>query len=104
MTFFRAETKVIEKLIQRADFLEKQKISLQGTMVQRLLYLSTQVNQPLFLETQKSYQANIVLNQQSITVGLIVATLMTLLLEMIFLLLPFLVKKIKLRIQQTSIN
>ena len=104
IALFRAETKIIEKLIQRTHFLQKQKISLQGSIVQRLFYLTTQINQPLFIETQKNYQENIVLNQQSMTIGLIVATLVTLLLEMIFLLLPFLLKKSKARLQENSIN
>ncbi|MCP4322837.1 MAG: DUF2937 family protein [Psychromonas sp.] len=104
IALFRAETEILEKLITRVELLKKQKVSLQGSLLQRLIYLSTQVNRPLFNETQKNYQANIVLDQQSITVGLIVATLLTLLLEMIYLLTPLIVKKVKLRMLQTSIN
>ncbi len=104
IALFRAESEILEKLIGRAASLTEQKLALQGSLVQRLVYLSSQINQPLFNETQKNYRANIVLNQQSIIVGLIVATLVTLLLELIFLLTPFLIRKIIQRIQQTSIN
>lgn len=101
---FKAETVIIEKLINRADFLEKQKINLQGTMFTRFVFLTTQINKPLFIETQDNYQANIVLNKQSIIVGLIVATFATLLLELMFFFIPFLIKKINTLLLQKPIN
>lgn len=93
IALFKAETAIIEALIARFDFLEYQKESLQGALVQRFSFLLSQVNEPLFIETQKNYQANIILNQQAIMVGLLVATLLTLLLELFFILLPFIYRK-----------
>lgn len=104
VALFKAETEIIEKLILRAEFLKNQKINLQGALLSRFVFLTTQVNQPLFIETQENYQANIVLNQQSIIVGLILATLATLLLELMFFCLPILVKRITLYLQRKSIN
>ncbi len=95
IALFKAETNIIQQLIHRADFLERQKKSLQGSLIARFAFLFRQVNQPLFIETQQNYRANIVLNQQAISVGLIIATVTTLLLELLFLTFPFFIKKCK---------
>tara|TARA_R110001583_G_scaffold10698_9_gene49221 strand:+ start:7528 stop:8070 length:543 start_codon:yes stop_codon:yes gene_type:complete len=92
-TLFKAETSIIEALVSRTDFLTYQKNSLQGSPVKRYTFLLTQINKPLFLETKNNYQANIVLNTEAIVVGLIIATVLTLLLECLFLICPFLFYK-----------
>jgi len=104
IALFRAETKILEKLILRARFLQDQKSSLQGGLIKRYSFLASQLNQPLFIETQKNYQANVVLNKEAIIVGLIIATLTTLLLELILLLSPLLLIKCKQLGLQKSIN
>jgi hypothetical protein len=104
IALFKAETKIIEALVNRTNFLYLQKVRLQGSVFERFYFLLTQINQPLFVETKKNYKANIVLNKESITVGLIVATLATLLLELLFLLLPFLIKRAKTSLSKKSIN
>ena len=104
IALFKAETKIIEALVNRTEFLYQQKTSLQGTVFERFYFLAMQINQPLFMETKNNYQANIVLNKEAITVGLIIATLATLVLELLFLLLPILLKKVKMIFSQKSIN
>jgi hypothetical protein len=91
---FKAETKIIEDLVRRTDFLKSQKATLQGNILKRYVFLATQIDQPLFLETKNNYHANIVLNTESIIVGLITATLMTLLLECLLTSCPFLINKL----------
>jgi len=92
---FKAEAKVLTTLINRTAFLESQKTGLQGPFYQRFYFLIKQVNQPLFIETQNSYQANIVINKQAIIVGLSIALLMTFLVEMLFISLPFLIRRLR---------
>jgi hypothetical protein len=99
VALFKAETKVIETLVQRTELLHQKKLNLQGSLFERLYFLMAQINQPLFIETKNSYQANIVLNKEAITVGLIVATFTTLLLELLFQLFPFFNKKMKQSVQ-----
>lgn len=93
IALFKAETKVIKILIKRSEFLEKQKKSLQGPFYQRFYFLIKQINQPLFIETQNNYQANITLNKQAIIIGLSIALITTFCLEMLFILLPLIIKK-----------
>ncbi|PKF62632.1 hypothetical protein CW745_04205 [Psychromonas sp. psych-6C06] len=104
IALFKAETKIIEALVNRTEFLKQQIDKLEGPIYQRYAFLISQVNAPLFIETQQNYEANIVLNQQAIIVGLTIATIMTLLLELLFILLPFTLKKIIVSRQQKSIN
>jgi hypothetical protein len=94
VVLFSEETKIIEALVNRTDFLYHQKISLQGSVFKRFAFLATQINQPIFIETKNNYQANIVLNKEAIIVGLIIATLITLQLELLFHLFTFLIKKL----------
>ncbi|GLS89156.1 hypothetical protein GCM10007916_02230 [Psychromonas marina] len=104
IALFKAETEIIETLIKRNTFLSNQKINLQGPLSQRFAFLITQINEPLFIETQNNYQANIVLNKQAIIVGLSVATVTTILLEILLMLLPLLFRKWITKQQQKSIN
>ena len=101
---FKAETHIIQSLIKRAEFLEKQKQQLRAPLYQKFVFLITQINEPLFIETQKNYQANIVINQQAIIVGLCIAVVLTLLLEILFILFPVLIKKIALKQLTKTIN
>jgi len=91
---FKAEAKVLTTLINRTAFLEKQKAGLQGPIYQRFYFLIKQIDQPLFIETQNSYQANIVINKQAIIVGLSTALVMTFLLEMLLIGCAFMAKKV----------
>jgi len=104
ITLFKAETSIIKSLISRSEFLEKQKQQLQGPLYKKFAFLMTQMNHPLFTETQKNYQANIVINQQAIFVGVIIAVTVTLLVEMLFLFFPLLVRKIALKRRVKPIN
>ena len=104
IALFKAETEIIKSLIVRAEFLEKQKHQLQGPLYQKFAFLITQINQPLFIETQNNYQANIVINQQAIIVGLSIAVVLTLVLEMLFIFFPVLVRKIATKRPAKPIN
>ena len=104
IALFKAETEIIKSLIERAEFLQHQKKQLQGPLYKRFAFLITQINQPLFIETQDNYQANIVINQQAIIVGLSVAVVLTLLLEMLFIFLPTLIKKMTTKRIEKVIN
>ena len=104
IALFKAETEIIKSLIVRAEFLEKQKHQLQGPLYQKFAFLITQINHPLFIETQNNYQANIVINQQAIIVGLSIAVVLTLSLEMLFIFFPVLVRKIAFKRPAKPIN
>lgn len=82
---FSAETQVIEKLVNRFNQLQVQQQALQGSLISRLYFLLGEINSPLFRETKKNYNAEIVLTQNSIVVGLVSALLCTLFLELLFL-------------------
>lgn len=101
---FKAESNIIEQLASRVDFLERQKLALKGALYQRLYYLVWQINEPLFVETQNAYQANIVINKESILVGLSVALILTFSLEMLFLLLLALARKAIVQRSKKAIN
>ncbi len=85
---FVDEAKVIERLVGRIDFLAHQKTVFEQGMWEQFLLLSGQVNSPLFVEARRNYQAEVVLNQKTITVGMIIAFVLTLLSEFLLLLLP----------------
>ncbi|MEI6897806.1 MAG: DUF2937 family protein [Psychromonas sp.] len=93
IALFKAETTIISTLISRSAFLKKQKMALQGSFYQRFSFLMSQINQPIFIETKNNYKANIVLNQQAIVVGLSLAVVITLLLDILFILLALFFKK-----------
>lgn len=80
---FRDEAIVIEKTYLRVQFLQQKIDNLQRPLWYRLGTLSQEVKQPIFIETWQHYQANIVLNQQAILVGITVAMLFTVLLELL---------------------
>lgn len=104
IALFKAEAELIEKLMSRTAFLKTQKIALQGSSFQRFTFLITQINQPLYIETKNNYQANIMISKQAIIIGLTIATLMTFLLEMLFMLATLLVKKMLVHRRQKAIN
>ncbi|MFT6985608.1 MAG: hypothetical protein ACJAT7_001420 [Psychromonas sp.] len=86
---FSAEARVIEKLVSRFKQLQSQQRALQGPLISRLYFLLGEFNSPLLRETQENYNAEIVLNKNSIIVGLVSALLSTLLLELLFLLMAY---------------
>jgi len=94
IALFKAEADILITLIERTTFLKNQKLGLQGPFHQRFYFLLKQVNQPLFIETQNSYQANVVINKQAIIIGLSLALVMTLSVELLFMLLPFLFRRV----------
>jgi hypothetical protein len=75
---------VIENLVKRFNYLQAQKNSLTAPLTERLLFLARQLNSPLFRETQNNYRAEIVLNKNAISVGLILALISSLLVELLF--------------------
>ena len=82
---FHKEALLIEKLADRVDLLEAKKKALQGGLLARLYFLASQINSPLFLETKENYNAEVVLNKDSIIIGLVSALSSTLLLEFLFM-------------------
>ncbi|WP_372881571.1 DUF2937 family protein [Psychromonas sp.] len=81
---FQDEALVVEDLVNRVHYLQTQKDSLNVTLTKRLLFLAGQVNSPLFHETRVNYQAEIILNKNAISVGLVCALISSLLLEFVF--------------------
>jgi len=86
---FSAEAQLIEKLVSRFEQLQSWQQALQGPLINRLYFLLGEINSPLFTETKENYNAEIVLNQNSIVVGLISALLSTLCIELLFLLMAY---------------
>lgn len=91
---FQDEAVVIGNLFNRFNYLQAQKNRLNAPLVERLLFLAGQLNTPLFTETQNSYNAEIVLNKNAISVGLVFALLSSLLLELLFFMSALCVKKV----------
>jgi hypothetical protein len=87
---FRDEAVLIDNSNKRVQYLQQQMDNLSQPIWYRLGKLSQQIQQPIFQEAWKGYQANIVLNQQAIIVGVSVAVLLMLLLELTL----FLLKKV----------
>ena len=82
---FRKEALIIAKLANRFDLLQDKKRALQGALPARLYFLVGEINHPLFLETKKNYNAEVVLSQDSIILGLCCALFSTLFFEGLFL-------------------
>ena len=80
-TVFRDEALLIEGSEQRVQYLQQQIDNLQQPIWYRLCVLPQQIQQPIFQEAWSGYQANLVLNQQAIIVGVSVAVLLMLILE-----------------------
>ncbi|MEG3753860.1 DUF2937 family protein [Psychromonas arctica] len=78
---FRDEAKVISANYQRVKTLQIQIDQLQQPLWHRLLNLIQHVNSPIVKQTWQNYQANIVLNQQAIVVGVSVAIILMVILE-----------------------
>jgi len=81
---FQDQAVVIKNMLNRFNDLQAQKDRLNAPLVERLLFLVGQLNNPLFSETQNSYNAEIVLNKNAISVGLVFALISSLLLELLF--------------------
>ena len=91
---FHAEALLIEKLESRFNYLQEKKNALQGPLITRLYFLLGELNSPLLLETKENYNADLVLNQNSIFVGLVLALLSTLFSEFLFILMAYQSKKL----------
>jgi len=83
---FQDEATVIENKYFRVQGLQQKINYLDRPIWFRLAILITEVGQPIFQSTWQSYQANIVLNQESIIVAIIVAILLMLSLEFLLFL------------------
>lgn len=99
---FSAEAQVIEKLVSRFNQLQALQRGLQGPLISRLYFLLGEMNSPLVRETKENYSAEIVLNQNSIIVGLVSALLSTLCLELLFVLMAYLYRLSKSKKQQAG--
>lgn len=84
VALFRDEAFVIEQSYLRVQMLQQKIDNIKQPIWMRLGTVSQEVTQPIFKESWEGYQANIVLNQQAIVVGLTVAVLLMLLLELFF--------------------
>lgn len=79
---FRDEALVIEQSYLRVQMLQQKIDNIEQPIWKRVGAVSQEVTQPIFKESWAGYQANIVLNQQAIIVGLTVAVSLMLLLEL----------------------
>lgn len=84
VALFRDEANLIEQSYLRVQTLQQKVNYIDKPMWYRLGRLTQEMNQPLFQATWKTYQANIVLNESAITVGVSIAVLLMLLLELLF--------------------
>ncbi|HEY5715427.1 MAG TPA: DUF2937 family protein [Psychromonas sp.] len=91
---FQDEAFVVENLVNRFNYLQRQKNALNADLTKRLLFLAWQFNSPLFHETRLNYQAEIVLNKNAISVGLLCALISSLLAEFLFFVFSVGVKKL----------
>ncbi|WP_166372048.1 DUF2937 family protein [Psychromonas sp. SA13A] len=80
---FKDEALLIESHYLRVQQLQQQIDILDQPIWYRLWSLSQQIKQPIVKEAWFGYQANIILNQQAILVGVVVAVLMMLCLEIL---------------------
>lgn len=85
LAVFRDEASVIENNVLRVQFLLHKQAVAELPIWQRLWALSKDINQPLFMDTWIGYQATIVLDRQAIVVGLIIAILLMLSIELLLL-------------------
>jgi hypothetical protein len=92
--FVQDEAFVIKNLFNRFNELQAQKDRLNAPLLERLLFLAGQLKSPLFRETQNSYNAEIVLNKNAISVGLVFALICSLLLELLFFISALLANKV----------
>ena len=84
---FQEEAVIIDKLRNRFYLLQYKKKSLQGSLIGKLYFLLGEVKSPLVLETQQNYVPEIVLNKNTILIGLSSALSLTLFLEFLFIVL-----------------
>lgn len=90
---FAAESIIIEDLVVRVSELQAQQKALQANLVGRLFFLSSQFNKPLFTETEANYNAEIVLNRDAVTVGIVFSLFFTLFVEIILMLMTRIISK-----------
>jgi len=86
---FQDEASIIEDIYLRVQYLQKKMDNINEPIWYRLAMLTKEIGKPIFNETWTSYKANIVLNQESILVGLVVAVLFMLLLELFLCLVKY---------------
>ena len=82
LALFQDEASIIEDTYLRVQYLQQKINNMNKPIWYRLGLLTKEVGQPIFIDTWHNYKANIVLNQESILVGLAVAILFMLLLEL----------------------
>ena len=82
-SLYREEALVIENTYSRVQFLQQKIDNLDQPIWYRLGELTQQIKDPIVNETWTGYQANVLLNQQAILVGVVAAVSMMLLLEIL---------------------
>ncbi|MEL0658312.1 DUF2937 family protein [Psychromonas arctica] len=80
-SLYREEALVIENTYSRVQFLQQKIDNLNQPIWYKLWELTQQINDPIVNETWTGYQANVLLNQQAILVGVSVAVTLMLSLE-----------------------
>jgi len=91
LVLFRDEAIIIEKSYLRVQYLQQKINNINQPIWYRLGLLTKEIGEPIFKDTWQHYKPNIVLNLESILVGLTVAILFMLLLEfMLYVLKSFL--------------
>ena len=101
-SLYREEALVIENTYSRVQFLQQKIDNLNQPIWYRLGELTQQINDPIVNETWAGYQANVLLNQQAILVGLSVAILLMLSIEFFFYLVKLSFSNLLLRIRSKS--
>lgn len=104
VALFKAEVTVIENTLNRFNELQQEKNDLKGSLFHKFYFLVTKLDSPLFKETKSSYKAEVVLNQEAITIGLILALVFSLFFELLFSFVPVLRLKIMKRKVQKQVS
>lgn len=92
---FKKEAPLIAGLALRFTQLQVKKKALQGSLVMRLLFLAGELNSPLLLETKQNYTGEVVLNRDSVVVGLVAAFFSSLFVECLFMLFSYQSKRLR---------
>jgi len=78
---FREQADIIKGSDARVRYLQQKIAQLSSPIWVRLGLLTKEIGRPIFNETWRHYQANIVLNYESLSVGVVVAVLLMLSIE-----------------------
>lgn len=102
IALFRDEAVIIENSYLRILQLQQQVSLLKQPIYYRLAALTRATQQPIFNETWRSYEANIVLNQAAIIVGISIAIMLVLMIEFLLFMMAVILRRLKNKLFQSK--